>query len=190
MVYKFEAIIPREMNTVAMARELSKVLEGVQREMLADYGLTVKTWKNKPSFAVLDGQGRPRAGLNIITPFAFGVNKVEFSVGPDPTKPFYDIFVYVDAGTRPHVIRPKKPGGKLVFKWGGPGSYTAKTQPRVIGSGPSRQTGDIQHRLVVHHPGNKPRFFSEVLYYKWATAFGRRFYGAMPQVARASGHAF
>lgn len=73
------------------------------------------------------------------------------------------IFGYVDQGTKPHDIAPKRPGGRLVFTYGGPGSYTPKTQPGLLASGPGGQSGETTYARVVKHPGTKARNFLEAI---------------------------
>lgn len=46
-----------------------------------------------------------------------------------------------ELGARPHIIRPRKPGGMLIFYWA--------------------KVGRVVHLLQVSHPGNRP--------YLWAT---------------------
>lgn len=43
-------------------------------------------------------------------------NAVEWEINPDGRE---DIVGYLEIGTKPHVIVPKKPGGVLVFDWKG-----------------------------------------------------------------------
>jgi len=45
----------------------------------------------------------------------------------------------IQHGTRPHIIRPRNYGGKLVFYW--------------------RKTGQVEHFDYVRHPGMKPKRF-------------------------------
>lgn len=53
-----------------------------------------------------------------------------------------------DRGARPHVIRPRRPGGMLVFYW-----------PKV---------GRVVHLRKVNHPGNRPqRWFAAGLRRWW-----------------------
>jgi hypothetical protein len=47
-----------------------------------------------------------------------------------------DHALFIHGGTSPHIIRPKRPGGKMVFFW-------AKAGRRVSFS-------------IVHHPGTRP----------------------------------
>lgn len=62
-------------------------------------------------------------------------------------------------GTRPHVIRPKKQGGRLAFQGG---NYQPKTRPVGRSGGPGRVSGGRQvFTKQVNHPGFPPRKFSE-----------------------------
>ncbi|TXH48261.1 MAG: hypothetical protein E6Q97_25090 [Desulfurellales bacterium] len=67
------------------------------------------------------------------------------------------IWIYVNYGTKPHVIRPRKPGGKLKFQTG----YSAKTAPGAaynVGDGKAR--GDWVQKDSVNHPGTEARGFT------------------------------
>ena len=57
---------------------------------------------------------------------------------------------YVEFGTKPHVIRPKKPGGVLVFKIGGTTVYTKK----------------------VNHPGTDPNPYVQPAFEAWVDSLG------------------
>ena len=65
-------------------------------------------------------------------------------------------------GTRAHEIVPRQ-AKALRFIWGGPGSYTAKTQPRMLGSGMGGPTGVETFRVRVWHPGFPGRRWLEML---------------------------
>jgi hypothetical protein len=92
------------------------------------------TWKHKPTFS----QTAVRDGIVI---------------GTDD-----QIFEYVDDGTKPHIITPKR-AKRLVFSPGG----SPKTRPGVVGSG-SGSRGDTRvFAKVVHHPGTAPRNFSKAV---------------------------
>lgn len=49
--------------------------------------------------------------------------------------------LFIDQGTMPHIIRPKKPGGRLVFYW--------------------RWVGHVVSMKSVHHPGTRPYHYLE-----------------------------
>jgi hypothetical protein len=74
------------------------------------------------------------------------------------------IFHFVDAGTRPHIIKPKQAGGYLAFR----GGYKPKTKvgnPRYKGSG--KASGGFRLTKQVKHPGTKARNVSETFFKKW-----------------------
>lgn len=95
---------------------------------------TTSSWQNQPTFTIeqqSDG-------------FTVGTN--------DP------IYGYVDEGTKPHIITPKR-ARRLVFNVGG----RAKTAPNVIGS-TSGARGDTRvFAKMVRHPGTKPRNFTKIV---------------------------
>lgn len=68
-------------------------------------------------------------------------------------------FRWLDEGTRPHVIRPKREGGVLVF----PSQFTPKTSPQRLESRPGGSSGELVFTKVVHHPGTKARNYSRQL---------------------------
>jgi len=86
------------------------------------------------------------------------------SVGTD--NPIYG---YVDLGTKPHIIRAKR-AKYLRFR----GGYSPRTQPNKLASGASSRSGSWVQKQVVHHPGNKPRNFSQIIQLKWQTEFETR----------------
>lgn len=61
---------------------------------------------------------------------------IEFQVGSD-----VPYALYMHEGTKPHTIKPRKPGGVLVFFW-----------PKV---------GHVVHFKSVNHPGTRPYKFLE-----------------------------
>ena len=95
-----------------------------------------------------------------------------------------EIYGYVDQGTKPHIIRPKR-AQKLFFKSG----YSAKTTPRVIGSNNGGANGPDVFANVVRHPGTKAREFAETLKEKYQKTFGKTMQRAMNNAAKKSGHA-
>lgn len=101
-------------------------------------------WKNKPKWIKRPPKIRDRSVISYQV-VAIGSDKV------------IKVFGYVDKGTQPHIITPKKPGGMLVFNVG----YSAKTLPVAnanVGTGMS--TGALVRTQLVHHPGTEPREFS------------------------------
>lgn len=111
-------------------------MKEAKREGLRLYRRTSSTWAHQPEYQVDTEQGPDYVLL------VFGT--------PDR------VWNWLDQGTRPHAIRPKR-AKALAFQWGGPGSYKAKTRPGWIGSGAGGPSGDTVFRKAVWHPGTEPR---------------------------------
>ncbi len=126
------------------AYQLRKAMEAtskeVGREALRNYRRTTNTWTHKPPFEVLT----EIEGDTILTLIA----------GTDDP-----IYRYVDQGTRPHLIFPRRPGGTLAFR----GLYTAKTFPGLLDSKRGGASGSLIYRPYVEHPGTEARMFSRLL---------------------------
>lgn len=73
-----------------------------------------------------------------------------------PSGPHADVWRMLDDGTRAHTIAAKN-APALVFVWGGPGSYKAKTRPGVLAAGPGGATGNLVAFRKVRHPGTVAR---------------------------------
>lgn len=102
---------------------------------LRDMESTTRTWEHKPLFDVTITQ-----------------NGKDYSVtaGTDDR-----IYGYVDAGTRAHVIEPKR-SRYLRFQSG----YRAKTRVGIIGSREGGPFGAQVFRARVYHPGFPGRKFT------------------------------
>ena len=144
-----------------------------------DFEKTVTTWKNKPKMETrVGGVGR----------LLRGKARLDFSAGPNPHGDNYDIYTFVDLGTKKHDITPKKPGGVLSFQWGGPGSYKAKTKPRRLTSSGGGATGPMVAFKAVKHPGTKARQFSSIIARKWRKKLPKDAQKAMDKATQVSGH--
>jgi hypothetical protein len=116
------------------------VQEGINhtvQDIRADLERSVMTWNHPVDFDV----SVTRQGKTITT-----------TVGTDD-----EIFGYVDRGTKPHIITPKRPGYPLRFRSG----YKAKTMPGRIWSRPGGAFGNMIRTMVVHHPGFPGRHILE-----------------------------
>ena len=143
--------------------------------MKQDFQKTTKTWEHDVQFETVISLRQP--GPSVL-------------VGTDD-----EIYGYVNDGTGgkgkgPTYPIPKVPKvkGALRFRWGGKGSYKAKTKPRIIGSAPGGPSGPWVSFKQVQHPGTKARKFDEVIEKKWKSAFKTRMEKAMRDAAKASGH--
>lgn len=163
IVAKLKAIKPKALKDQAMRLELLNSLRSVAKDVRKDFEATTQTWEHKPKFEMavsLKGKGP------------------QFLVGTDD-----EIYGYVNRGTRPHRIVPKK-AKALRFQTG----YTAKTVPGVIGSKSGGASGDVVFSQGVMHPGTKARNFDKQIGKKWEKSFRSRMHDAMKRAKAKSGH--
>lgn len=125
-------------STKEYQRAIEQAVDKTANLIHRDYRSTVATWEHKVTFTqTVDKRG--------------GVFAIEVSTDDD-------IYGYVDRGTRPHVIRPKR-ARALRFR----GGYRAKTRVGVIGSRQGGAFGATVHAMSVNHPGFPGRKFSETI---------------------------
>lgn len=127
-------------------------LEDIRQGIRADLARVTQTWQHQPVF--FEQKQRAQAG---------NLSSGEIRITTNDR-----IYRFVDEGTRPHIIRPKKPGGVLVFR----GGYVAKTIPGYIVSRAGGATGDTVFARVVYHPGTKPRKFTQTIMQRWQQRAG------------------
>ena len=130
------ALLPEQVTR----RVMRQVADTAEREMLRRYRRTAHTWKHKPAFET----------IKEITPTSIAV-----MVGTDD-----DVYKFVDKGTRPHIIEPRRFGYPLRFQIG----YQAKTIPGILGSNKGGAFGPERRAMKVHHPGTEARGFSEQIH--------------------------
>jgi hypothetical protein len=136
---KLEVKQPRFYKFEKLTRKwLTNQLELIAHGIKTDYEKTFETWANKPEVII-----KRRAGVR--------------EVIVDDT-----IYSFVDKGTKPHIIRPKR-ARLLRFGVGG----TPKTTPRIIGSVNGRVGNQLVFARQVRHPGTKPRDFTKMIGEKW-----------------------
>ncbi len=115
-----------------LVKELEKQLRVIQGSVRYRLMKTVDTWEKKPKFFVRKSRNS---------------NSLEIDAGTEN-----ELWGMLDLGTEPHTIQGKQ--GVLAF----PTGYTAKTQPRVLGSsGGGFANLNPLFRDQVHHPGTKAR---------------------------------
>lgn len=117
---------------------IMEALDEASELLLQDFEKTTATWRTK---------------------VVFKVQKTAFSRRIYTTS---KIYAYVDQGTPPHTITPKKNNsiGKLQFQTG----YRPKTYANTIASVPGGSFGPYRRASVVNHPGIKPRNFTGTIY--------------------------
>lgn len=150
------------LNIDPVRMEILNALRKEGRAQVRELDKTVATWRNKPKFAF-------RISLRRRTQLA--------SVRTEPTgdADAVQIWTWLNEGTEPHDIVPKQPGVyPLRFVWDGPGSYQAKTEPRVIGSGSGGATGDVVFFHKVRHPGTEAREWTTVITQRRRKRYTRR----------------
>lgn len=135
-----KAIIPADflLSPEKLLTAVEQGLDAAAEGALADFGVTVQTWK---------------------TPVNFDVKKAKFSriIGTDS-----QIYEWVDGGTKPHPIRPVR-ASVLAFKTGGrPKSRVEKIVSRKGAPGKNQVFAK-----AVQHPGTEPRKFGETIQKKW-----------------------
>lgn len=127
-------------NPQVFYKAIGKQLKKEGKIIARLYKKTVRTWKRKPKFKV----EKPK-----LLPIGLATSIYTTS----------DIYRYIDIGTRPRTIKPKKKGKFLKFKVGG----TAKTRPKVIGSRRgSAGTQWVSTKKVRRHRIKARRFTFEI----------------------------
>lgn len=151
---KSRVIIPKKLSVdpVRMARAITNTLNAVALDMQIDFKTTTQTWRDKPTFAIASP-----------TPYSR-------TIGTDDEN-----YARLNAGTRPHLIRPRS-GGVLVFKT----PFAPKTLPRSISSGPGRTGSNVVFTAKpVNHPGTEARAWDKTIAAKWDKKVGPIFQRAI-----------
>jgi len=123
-----------------LTRAVENGMQSAAQGVRADFVATTRTWERGVSFT-------------IVAP-----GRYQRVIGTDD-----EIWTMLNAGTRPHLIAPRR-GKALAFAVGG----RPKTKPRVLGSS-AGSTGNtfVTTRGVVQHPGTKAREWAETAQQKW-----------------------
>jgi len=124
-----------------------QTLEDLRAGIRGDLARVTQTWNHQPVFV----EYKVGAAAGDLHPARIRISTQDA------------IYRYVDEGTRPHIIAPRKPGGVLVFR----GRYTAKTIPHLLVSRAGGASGATVFARVVHHPGTKARKFTETIMQRW-----------------------
>ena len=150
-------------------REFADEMEKIKRGVKANFEAVTADWKNKPTFVArkyITGEG--------------------FRITCSPRKnKAGQIFHYVNKGTPPHVIRPKR-AKALRFRLGyKPRTFPGPARIRVSGGG-GKATGKVVFAKIVHHPGTKAREFDKAIMAYWKPEFRRRMNNTFRRIARRS----
>lgn len=147
-------------------QEMHAAALGIMVSMLKDYEKTVRTWEHEVDFK---GEVNDKPAT------------ISVSVSTDDP-----IYGYVDKGTKPHIIRPKKTNksGRLFFQ----SKYKSKTTPRIINSHKGGSSGDTVVAKAVHHPGTEAREFTHTIQAKYQPKLKKEMDKAITRAAKKSGH--
>jgi len=92
---------------------------------------------------------------------------------------------YVDEGTRPHIIRPRR-AKRLRFQSG----YSAGSSPNQMFTSRASSSGSTVFRPYVKHPGTAARNWSKIIARDTERPLTSWMEAAMKKAARDSGHAY
>jgi len=167
-------VLPAPLDTKAMDKIIRDDMRKMGTGIKKDLAKTTATWETPVVFQM---RTKNKKGI------------LEMEVRPRPGSEGEKIFNFVDRGTKGPYPIPKKPQKKpLAFQWGGPGSYKAKTSPRVIGSKGGGPSGPMVFFKQVMHPGIKARKFSDSIARRWAQLSRKFLPKTMDLVVKVSGH--
>lgn len=166
---RLTAIIPQPLNRLAMLKQLQDGMQKLGEDIRDDFERTVKTWHDKPDF---------EPAHNKVLLVGANMMKVE-SVTEDLT------YKYVVDGTRPHIIRPR-----IAKQLRYPGTFSPKTVPGLIDSGPGFSGPPGQRRMEVHHPGVEARHFDRAIRDKQKANAKQIMSSAILLAAASSRHAY
>jgi hypothetical protein len=120
---------------------------------------TTRTWQHKPQFSI-----------NILPTD----NPYTIIAGTDDK-----IYQFVDAGTKPHIIRPRRSKYLRFFS-----GYRAKTRVGIIGSREGGSYGEQVFRQQVYHPGTAARKFMITIAKRRQKTFEQEISQAIAKIAR------
>lgn len=136
-VFYFKAVYPKHWSEKWVRLETLHALEKLAKEIKALFEATVATWAEPPVFQTKISLAGDTPMVRVWT--------------EDP------LYALVNAGSPPHFIGPRQPGGTLTFR----GGYRAKTEPGRIRAMPGGYYGRDYQTKGVNHPGFQGRDFGE-----------------------------
>lgn len=134
---QFKALPPPKVTwSKSVLKEVAQAVTETLNTMQKDFEKTTRTWDTDVAFTT-------QKALKVTG------DAIRGAVGTNNT-----IYGYVNGGTRPHIIRPRR-AKSLRFQTG----YRAKSKFRVLQSYQGGKFGAVAYAQVVRHPGTKPREF-------------------------------
>lgn len=164
-----KAVIPKEFDFDAVTDRLEEEMRKFAPFLVKEFQKTTQGWSGeKPNFTPVHKSGG-------------GEIKIQIRLsGPKKGREKWN---YLNYGTEPHVIRPRR-AKKLRFQTG----YSAGSRPGTTFTARASRSGGYVSADEVHHPGIEARDWktliiddSQPLFEKWMKA-------AMRHAARESGH--
>ena len=158
MYIKVIAIVPKEILSQSIVQDaIAQVMvKKTAPEVKTLFRKTVFGWKNKPTF-----RQKLTRRANYMSEEIWADGGALNSRGLAR----WEQYALVNSGTvkKNYPITPRGFGYPLKFRWGGVGSYTASSTPRVIQSKRHSQKGGIYRTPIVTHPGFDGRHFDETI---------------------------
>ena len=167
----WKVITPKPLNTAAMKAAMQREAQTLARFIRKDFERVTAGWSG----------ARPE-WMSIVTMDGFSVT-VEITVR-DPGSEGARKWVYLDEGTRPHPIRPKKAGGVLAF----PSTHQAGSRPGSLRTFRGSSGGPTVFTPEVQHPGTEARGWTVMLKEQEEPTVREWLRNACNHAARASGH--
>jgi hypothetical protein len=141
--FEFTIFVPKDLGLKNVQRAVQNALKNTAKNVQTDFKVVTQTWDHKPAFPIKDISNASQLGQEVSTTD--------------------EVFGYVEEGTRPHIITPKR--GRVLFI---PGvNSRPKTRPRVIGSNKGGRDSTFVYTRRVQHPGTEAREFSPTIAKKW-----------------------
>lgn len=165
MVLRTTPIIPLKVNMDALLKEFAKGLDDTRKVLYEDFTSVTSTWNPPPRF---------RTKLH-----AGGWWK-DYSTEVWTTDQRY---LWTDQGTKPHIIRPKN-AKVLRFRR----VFNAKSVPGRLKAYVGASSGRYLYANVVHHPGTKPRRFTELIEKRRQDWYTARMKQAVANAIKVGGH--
>lgn len=171
MAIIFKPILPKKINDKAMLEVLASEVSKYSPYIKQDFEKTVAGWKmQKPTFAIK---------------FRRSPSVMSLSVAITGNKKSQEVWGYLNYGTKPHRITPKR-AKRLRFP---SGTYQRGSSPGRLNTYPaSKATGPDVYAKAVNHPGFPARDWLKVIKQTHEKPFTRWMNAAMSHAARVSGH--
>jgi len=164
--FMVKSIVPKSLSKIKNVRlAILNELRAEGREECKMLEQTTAHWHgDKPKFTQI---------------ISFAGGDASLLVGPGGSMTGSQKWVWLDEGTRPHDIKPRK-ARFLVFRTG----YTAGSTPGTFATRASSTSGEVARAKLVHHPGVKARGWSVLLLKERYKPFRERINKVVQEIAK------